>query len=149
MRDIDRAWLAAVVDAEGSIIVSRIKQGPQVKRGYSFRATLSISNTNEDFLQHVKQIIGTGNLCRLPEHRKNWKDKFQYLANANTLRAILPEILPYLIIKREQAKLVLEFLSQINVGIRGDYPNDLQVLYSRIRTLNAKGKDAKLVVPYC
>jgi len=63
LNPVERAWLAGVVDGEGSIFISRVTK----------------------------------------EKRRDWKDKWEYKGSPSVLRGILPQILPYLLIKREVA----------------------------------------------
>lgn len=60
------------------------------------------------------------------------------------MRVVLPEIMPYLIIKRKVAERMLEFLSLIaRQGDRREkavYSDQVQKVYAEIKALNKKGK---------
>lgn len=125
-------------------MISRTKV-PENHSGFSYRGAISISNTNEELMQHIHKIAGVGHICRLPEKRNDWKDKFQYYATAGSVRMLLPKIMPYLVLKRPQAEVMMEFLTLIGgQGRKVPYDGRIDYLYQKIRALNMKGKQPKL-----
>jgi LAGLIDADG endonuclease len=140
-RETDRAWLAGIIDGEGSIHISRVTE-PKNKSGFAFHPVLSITNTNESILSNIKRITDCGSICRVRSLRASWKDKYLYTANSNCVRKILPEVLPYLVAKREQARLLLKFVSLVKPAQKAKLQprTEKQSLYSRMRILNRKGK---------
>lgn len=68
-----------------------------------------------------------------------------YDASSGVMRAILSQILPYLIIKKEQAKIALEFLQYVKTNsIKGrrivplQYYDGLDALFMAMKKLNQK-----------
>ena len=71
---VERAWLAGVIDGEGSIYISKVK-AKKSKRGYLFMPYLSVSNSNyelmpkcarlsaEAMLEEGKRRDQTGMIC--------------------------------------------------------------------------------------
>jgi len=145
---LERAWLAGVIDGEGSIYISKVKAGHS-KRGFVYMAYLSASNSNYDFVVKVREIIGRGYFGIKKEKRFDWKDGCEYKGSASVLRGILPQILPHLVIKKEVARRMLEFLEFVEVNsIDGletsppGYYEKLDSLYWRVKELNQKGRDS-------
>ena len=142
LRETERAWLAGIIDGEGSIHITKTIERRN-KSGFAFHPQLSITNTNVAILSNVKRIAASGSICRsISSSHPAWKDKYSYTANSKTIRTILPEVLPYLIGKRKQALLLLKFLSLVkpSANSRFQRTEEMHRLYERLRNLNRKGK---------
>ncbi len=133
--------MAGIIDGEGSIYITRVRE-PRNRNGFALHPQLTISNTNELLLSHVKQITGCGSVCKIGRGNPLQKDVFQYLANSNGIRKILPQFLPHLVGKREQAQLLLRFLSLVRPSANSKFQpeKEMQHIYSKLRILNQKGK---------
>ena len=117
---------------------------PENHRRFSYRSTISISNTNGELIRYIHKIAGVRHIYRLPEKRNDWKDKFQYYATAGSVRILLLKIMPYLVLKRPQAEVMMEFLPLIGwQGRKVPYDGRIDYLYQKIRALNTKGKQPK------
>jgi len=95
------AWLAGVIDGEGSVFLTR-------GRGRSPILCLNIGMTHKETIDHIKKITGVGSIYPRPAgaHRKAL---YMWQTSENEAASVLYCCLPYLITKREQAKLALEF----------------------------------------
>ncbi len=148
---VERAWLAGVIDGEGSIFISRVlvKSGYS-RRGFFYKAFLSVSNSNEDLVRRVREVIGAGYVGVTIERRRDWKDKWEYKGSPSVLRSILPQILPYLVIKEEVAKKMLSYLEFIesnpidgSMKVPPGYHETVDSLYLGVKKLNEKGRDLR------
>jgi hypothetical protein len=114
--DVWWAYLAGLIDGEGSFGITKHKAN--TTREFYFYPYISISNTNEVALRFVKEKLGDiGNLhCVTTKKRKMinyWKPAFQFcIGKRKQILEIIPKILPYLIIKKEHALILLEFCRQ-------------------------------------
>ena len=109
MSEVERAWLAAAIDGEGSIGFHSCKQkrknpvGSQVVH----YARITVTTTSAKFIEHIKDITGVGNLATLnPPAIKKRGHKTQFAWRVTKMQhvyEILSQINPYLIIKKEQA----------------------------------------------
>jgi hypothetical protein len=146
---VEKAWLAGVIDGEGSIFISKVVvRSGYSRRGFFYRAFLSVSNSNEDFVRRIREVIGMGYVGLTIERRRDWKDKWEYKGSPSVLRAILPQILPYLVIKEEVAKKMLSYLEFIesnpidgSMKIPEGYHEKLDSLYLGVKRSNEKGRD--------
>lgn len=143
---IEAAWLAGIIDGEGSIYISKVK-ARHVKRGFIYAPYLGVANTGRALVVKVREIIGAGYVGRRKEDRHNWSDLHEYKGSASVLRGILPQILPYLVIKEDVAKKMLEFLAFVEVnspdgqGSSPSYDAIVESLFLNVKRLNQKGKD--------
>lgn len=134
------SYLAAMVDGEGCIAIWRTKArahkfketGQTFK---SFNLRIQIYNTNETLMKWLVTNFGGSYNTRTNVGAKhkisyNWRPK-----GANNTKKMLLGILPYLVIKTEQATLALEYI---------DLPYGTKprrgAIYQRIRQLNQKGR---------
>lgn len=106
------AWLAAMVDGEGTIgLYDVVMTHNTNKRGWSCK--MRIYNSNRKVLDKAKEICGCGNIYLHMDNESKfngWKDEFQFCISAKNMELVLPKLIPYLIIKRPVATLVLEAL---------------------------------------
>lgn len=92
------AYLAGIIDGEGTISV------------YSIGAQLTIANTHLPLLVTIQEKLGCGSIQTLGMRGGRTSQAYKWGCYATGLRRILPKILPYLIIKKPHAELMLEFL---------------------------------------
>lgn len=115
---VEAAWLAGVIDGEGSIgLYDYGREGRRV--------IVQMANTNEAFVAEMKRIIGgVGSTVYRTEFgtggdtpHKGRKPMFSY-ALKGSLRcyAVLKQVLPYLIIKKDKAESIIEELESKPFG---------------------------------
>jgi len=118
---MERAWLAAAIDGEGSI--GLYDYGREGRRVY-----IQLSNTNEDFVNHAKNIIGCGSsitrrIHMSPEGYRGRKPIFHYgLKGSARCHKLLNQIIPHLIIKKDRAERIV---AEINSHPFGRWMNAL------------------------
>jgi len=128
------AYLAGLIDGEGTITVVKEVKG-------TARPTLVIVNTNKEVLQWVKDNLNQGNLYNKGHEKEGWKDRWAWSSRGKHIKPILENILPFLKIKHQQAKLVLEFIELRDFyayKIKGFAPEELEIV-RQIYNLN-KGR---------
>jgi hypothetical protein len=146
LSNVERAWLAGVIDGEGSIFVAKIASVKgSLRRDFFYRPALEVSNSNREFVEKVRSVIGKGWIGCTKEKRGMWKDKWQYEGSSRVLKALLPQLLPHLVLKREVAREMLNFLAFEANPIDGrmkippGFDQEYDSLYWRIKQLNQKG----------
>ena len=96
----ERAWLAAVLDCEGSIVLT-------ATRGYEY-FYVSIANTNVELLERVELLIGDGKIYPHNTSKLGRKPCFVYvLTKADSVAALVGQLAPMLIEKRGKAQELL------------------------------------------
>lgn len=99
MDEVEKAYLAGIVDGEGTITLMKHH------RNETHIPFVGIANNNLVLLEWIKSIVG-GNICakkkRLPHHNNS------YVLNIRQDRALrfINDIKKYLIVKRAQAELI-------------------------------------------
>lgn len=121
LKPTQASYLAGLIDGDGCISISH-----QYKRGDDFYSVVCrIENTSESLLKWCLDTTGIGNLKNSPHLNTNWnrpnvKPMYKWTVCPNELREFLPQIEPYLILKKERAKITIEWLEKTkkNTGRR-------------------------------
>ena len=106
-----------------------------------------MSNSNRDFLIRIAGVIGEGTVHRGKKGRDGTKTRWEYIASAGVLRVILPQILPYMIVKKAHAGKMMEYFRFIDThplwGLKQvdpRYYEKLDLIYATLKKLNRKGR---------
>lgn len=105
---VEIVYLAAFVDAEGTIVVVRTERdGPAGPRP-AWNPNIRVYNANRSVIQHINKIFG-GSL--LAQKKNSSQPGYIYSLTWNGRKGsnIARLLLPYLKIKKEQAKVYLEY----------------------------------------
>jgi len=106
-------YLAGFIDGEGSIGISR--------RDKTYRTFCHITNTNKKVLEMIKEMLGFGYLKTRKESKEHFGEKQVYELNFDKnimTRKLLKLVYPYLIIKKIQAEIVLNYPIQKHLADR-------------------------------
>lgn len=111
------AWLAGLIDGEGYINLHKTKN-PRCKTGYAWKSLVVITNNHKPVLEFIQQKIETGALYTRPykKREKEYNPTYDLRFYGNTIRVLIPKLLPYLQVKRERAILLLEALKYLKRG---------------------------------
>ena len=119
LRDVDKAYIAGLVDGEGCITLRR-EVRKENHRGWRINPHVGIYNTNREVLEWAQQTLACGCLWKTTMSKKHAKAHYKQMYvlhfNAHDIRSLLPQLLPYLKIKKLPAELVLEYLSMVSQG---------------------------------
>lgn len=132
------AYLAGIVDGEGSITVS------SKERGRNYACRLAVGMTSLEIVLLLQSAFG-GSIRT--EERENRMTMYRwYLTkNADTL-ATLTALRPFLRVKQRQADLVVDFIIHNPVPNGGVLSSDersrRESIYTKVRKLNAVGAAA-------
>lgn len=137
----DLAYMAGLLDGEGHIGITLRKN---LRSGHQLR--IEITNTNEAFIKWIlPRFDGHG------AHRKdrwgdgNRKDSYVWYADNRKAIRLLKLLMPYLVLKKEQAQIAIDFQSSIKPNARNNSITDeifanRESLRLRIRVLNKRGR---------
>lgn len=143
-------YFAGIMDGEGSISIRRAKSQAK-NHEYQYRAYLQIGMTSREVLDWVKENIG-GSYSKGTNDSVIAKAAYNWTMNPIDGAKVLEQILPYLVLKKRQALVFIEYAK--TVSLRGSYgkkglPTEIneerERLYQIMHKLNLKGNpDADL-----
>lgn len=133
------AYIAGLLDGEGTVAIFR--QRTQNRRGgiwIGYSVHVNIANTNTEMLDWVAQRVGGKVYQRAKENYQNrpWKAVWYWHLYGHNATSFLRLVQPYVIAKRQQVALALEFLA---LGRNHAAPVVRADLWERMRTLNVRG----------
>jgi len=149
------AYLAGLIDGEGSFVIQKTSVEKIAKSSRSktpkYLAYFCIGMVDKAPLDLIRDTIGMGKVYeeRVPERRSIWRIRF---GGRVTLIPFVKQLLPYLIVKRPQAELLLEFCEKWETPGKKEHgyrdrvsEKELQrreEAYLKMRKLNAVGAAA-------
>lgn len=95
------AYIAGFMDGEGSIMLYMRRDAVALR--------ITFSNTLRPVLEWITYVIGCGNIVSHDRHNPNHKEGHHLQLNAEAALSLLEQIEPFLIIKKEQCALAIEF----------------------------------------
>ena len=134
------AYAAGIIDGEGSFFL-----GPAGKDRH-VAMCLQVANTNADIIHWLQRTFG-GGMSQAHPASPRCKIPFQWMLTSRGVRKILPALLPYLIIKRRQAEIILAWYAALipyhanhrKRALTFPLREPLASLYAEFRALNRRG----------
>jgi len=102
------AYIAGIIDGEGSIILRR-----KPKQNELF---MVVVNTNKNIIKWLRKITKIGTIKQREVRNIKWRQVWEWNTAAENTTKILWAIYPYLIIKKEHAKIAIEYQSLAKHG---------------------------------
>ncbi len=140
-------WLAALVDGEGSIMMTRrgpTRTGSKSRHGGSWRPRINVYNTDRRLVDAIKLHTGLGYVVhsvRNPIKETRKKDSYWWSIESGGSRLVAEAILPYMIVKREQAVLLIEARKLIEEhGQHHQNDDRLAGIRDKVKVLNKTGR---------
>lgn len=104
MTELEKAYIAGIIDGEGSIMLQKFHTNEYPS------PCVSIASTTLELLNWIQSVVGNGTIKRKKNYNiSEHKDCYSYVLKYNDALAFLQEIYPYLIInsKKKRAELLL------------------------------------------
>lgn len=103
LSEIDKSYIAGIIDGEGSILLKPNSNG--------YRSpTVSITSSDPELIRWIHSSIGCGTIALKPARKITHRDNYHIAIASNNAISLLNEILPYLKIERKikRAKHIVE-----------------------------------------
>lgn len=128
MRDVDLAWLAGIVDGEGTMGVYAMRQKPKregLKATHTHVVNFSVANTDARIIVRMRalcdELLGHEPMTSVqkPKISRGNTPKYQVMiTNSRDVLIILRAIEPYLVGKSDQARVLRVLLERRRLGSR-------------------------------
>lgn len=132
--DSQLAYIAGVIDGEGTLCIGKYNAG---NKNLCYRPYLAIANTYVPMLEYIKSIIGG----KIVEQGKG-RGCYSLNLTADKIRRWLPEIFNYLIVKKDQAEVLLDFLDKKSSNASAPISDELlefyESCYQKLKKLKKK-----------
>ena len=129
MKEWQKAYLAGFLDADGTIC---LQKGCRAKGNYQYYPRVCVYNTHKPTVQIIQSWYTQSKLdLELQSPSKGMRKKlYRLYIKGKDLKKVLHDTIPYLLMKKESAKICLEFL-ELDRTIKRDK-------YGRIKPLLKK-----------
>jgi hypothetical protein len=116
----------------------------RIEGHWSYGLFCTVTNTNVEILRWIREISRLGSVTPKKRYGKRDKPAFQWVLRVEEIPVFLPEVMPYLRIKLEQAELILKFIE----GTRYTGPHhpmtweeamEKELIFKRMQELNMRG----------
>lgn len=111
-----RAYLAGLIDGEGSIYIAKTKRWRKGTMGYQLR--MSIAMTHKPTISWVKKVLDGGFMKTEYQKNQNHLTLYRWLICDDRAVEVLKLVRPYLITKQRNAQIGIEFRRQCFVKPR-------------------------------
>jgi hypothetical protein len=146
---VDIGYVAGLVDGEGTVTITQ--QTKYKKQTSQYRTWVYIVNTYKPLIELLKRDLGGStdvnyDRKRITALRKKPLHRWRVMSHSD-VKKILEMVLPYLVVKRRQAELVLQFVkSRQSRPQNTPYTEEETALYKQVRALNARLKQKPKLV---
>lgn len=135
MTSSESIYLAGFIDGEGSLIINKRLHSLKEKVWIGYSVYLDIGNTNKEVLEWIKKITQTTSELYENPQKGNRKMAYRLRICGKQAQRIIKELYPYLIVKKKQANIFLDFPlnhKRLKREIREN-------LFQQMRKLNYRG----------
>src|SRR4051794_15458796 len=117
MTETKRAWMAGFVDGEGCLTVSCFMRGHRHRgHAHQYHPVVTVANTQRKALEVFQEAYG-GEIEFVVARQKNRQDSWHWRCPAKMVPILLEHLLPYLLLKRPRAELLLELCRLKNARV--------------------------------
>lgn len=155
MSKLTAAYVAGLIDGEGSVEIQKRKRAQCVNNVY-FCPRIRICMTDKNIIEWLKDSFG-GFISYRKEH-DNCRESFSWaMTSVKSVKPFIEKVYPYLKVKKQQALLIKDFIKTYNsnsyyivknklgygIGkhkeLKEDIFNKRIELYQKIKELNKRG----------
>lgn len=140
----DLAWAAGLIDGEGNIGLHKAYHKKMKNQLYAIE--LSVHMTSKVAVDRLFKMFGLGHINFESRLYTNHKDIYRWKCVSNQACRVIRQIYPYLVVKKEQAKYVLEYLDRKtdcyadNLGLQQAELEHREFFWRLLRGLNRRGR---------
>ena len=130
-------WAAGFFDGEGCVSLNRLSKGGTQRQ-------LSLSASHEAAVRRVHTVLGEGNVYYRAPRQATHKPMWTWVASSKGADRAAEKLLPYLVVKREQALLMLRVQWYVKVGSQRDVNREaITALIDAVQALNGNQKGGR------
>jgi hypothetical protein len=142
--EVELAYLAGYIDADGMIGLWKISSRGN-RSGLKYRAAVEVDSCRPEILEQFQHNFGGKVYLRLPKGRNGKMPRARPISkwrlNAEEIRRLLPQVLPFLRAKKRQGEIILSFLESTKPRQKQteESLHFMEKLKAEITTLNKRG----------
>lgn len=106
--DVELAWLAGIVDGEGSIFIMKAARKDRA-RSFNYVLRVSVQSTDRIMARSCYEISGEGACMDAVTKQDNNSNTYKWQVSCTKASETLKKLLPYLRVKKQQAEVAIKF----------------------------------------
>ena len=150
LTETQKAYIAGFFDGEGCLSYYKMKSKSSI-RGWTFVGCAYMTNTHLETIIALKTMIGFGCVRKrnVYSYSGNRKETWNISFSPRQLNVLLKAIYPYLITKKQQARIMLDYLATLKWGRGANNPlSEKEITYREelfvvFKRLNRRGVQNK------
>jgi len=132
------AYLAGVIDGEGSIFLYE-RSGASAMR-------ITVANTNRDLLEWCLLTAGVGSIVVKASSNPKHEHSGMWLCNSQAAASVLEQVVKYLTIKKEQARMAIDFQRKLHIPAEKAQRDWQHQWRERMKSLNLRGPTVEVIL---
>lgn len=138
------AWLAGIIDGEGTIGIKKAKAGYNRRKSPEYDIAMSIRMTHLPTIELVSRLIGAVVKSKAPKNVICHSISYGVTISSSRLGLVLEKVLPYMVTKKDQALLALEYNQQCrqptgSTSVTPEMAELRELHYQNMKRMNTKG----------
>jgi len=117
--DIQLSYLAGIMDGEGTFYIG--------VNGNKFNSRMYVVNTDERLIEWLKNTFGGLVYKRNSLKNPQWKTRYEWIIEKSRIDPICKAVIPFLIIKRDQAELMINFRQTFTKNRRPKITDEIRI----------------------
>lgn len=118
VKDTDLAYLAGILDADGVITIERVRPAPHLKNGNPrYFAKVEVQMSERETIEHLAWLYDRHIMIKKPTANMT-KQAYRISWQAKIAAGLMEQVVSYLVLKRPQALVLMEFQAAMTAGGR-------------------------------
>lgn len=140
LSDVEAAYLAGLVDGDGSMFIIKVRKKNRKKEftgSVGYIPTIRVTNTHRFMIELCDKY---GGFWQDQDFTTDWKQVYRWILSTNLCKWYLPLIFPYLNIKRKQGEVMMKALSECKGSGHSVDHEKMELYRKQLQKLNRVGK---------
>ena len=126
------AYLAGIIDGEGCV---SIRKTFQYGKHYYYKPMIEVGMTVKSPIQLLYDIFGGSAWYEVPKNGGKWQNQHKWRVTGKGVLPVINAILPYLIVKKAQAILCIEYCKYIGKRYGQRYTPEEKIIQNNARSI--------------
>ena len=137
LSDIDAAYLAGLFDGDGCFFIMKVNKKFRHNRSHGYVPYMRLTNTDRIIIDLCNEY---GGHWLSQDQTAKWKCVYRWMLSTRLAKWYLPQIFPYIRIKRKQAGVFLKALEQCHGTGHSQDKLKMGKYRMQLQLLNRRGK---------
>jgi RNase P subunit RPR2 len=138
MTEAQCAYLAGLVDGEGYMGMANKERRSGPHKGNHLACVRMVIAITSKALYDIQAEYGFGKIYSHQPTNPKHKTRYDWTIRSNEMKLVLPQILPFLMVRNRQASLLLDYF-QLPRTKNSSYRENVLAIHQQLKKLNKRG----------